>query len=73
MDGDFTVPEQAMGLELSTWSAPVFPVAKKMDGQFCRVEPLHVQSHIDDLWAANSTDENDLMWLYLPYGPFENK
>ena len=73
MGRDVIDPGHDAGMDLSDWSAPIFPIAKKMDGQFCRVEPLHVQSHVDDLWAANSEDKADLMWRYLPYGPFENK
>lgn len=73
MDRDDIDLGQNSGLDLSGWLAPDFPIAKRMDGQFCRVEPLHVKSHIDGLWAANSEDKDGLMWRNLPNGPFEDK
>src|SRR5208283_763800 len=41
-----------------------------MSGRYCRVEPLDVARHANDLFVANSADDGR-MWTYLPYGPFE--
>ncbi len=41
-----------------------------MNGHYCRVEPLDVERHAGDLYAANSSDNEGRLWTYLPYGPF---
>jgi len=43
-----------------------------MEGRFCRVEPLNVESHAADLFAANALDVEGRNWTYLSYGPFQN-
>jgi RimJ/RimL family protein N-acetyltransferase len=40
-----------------------------MAGRYCRLEPLDVAAHSEDLYQANSLDDGR-MWTYLPYGPF---
>ena len=42
-----------------------------MSGRFCRVEPLNVERHAADLFAANGAAKDEANWTYLPYGPFE--
>lgn len=42
-----------------------------MEGRFCRVVQLDLLLHTDLLYAANSLDQEERMWTYLPYGPFE--
>ena len=42
-----------------------------MVGRYCRLEPLDVGRHLEQLFAANRKDESDRMWFYLPYGPFD--
>ena len=44
-----------------------------MEGRFCRLEPLQVDSHIDDLYQANAFDKDGRSWTYLAYGPFFDK
>jgi RimJ/RimL family protein N-acetyltransferase len=42
-----------------------------MPGLRCRLEPLDLARHADDLYTAYSADDGR-MWTYLPYGPFES-
>jgi RimJ/RimL family protein N-acetyltransferase len=42
-----------------------------MPGRYCRLEPLDLVRHAEDLYTANSADDGR-MWTYLPYGPFES-
>ena len=42
-----------------------------MAGRTCRVEPLDVDHHASDLFAADSLDRDGVSWAYLPYGPFQ--
>lgn len=43
-----------------------------MEGRFCRVEPLDVTRHADELYRANCADTEDSVWTYLLHGPFSN-
>jgi len=42
-----------------------------MEGRTCRVEPLDVDDHAGDLFAADALDRGGVSWTYLPYGPFK--
>ena len=43
-----------------------------MHGRLCRLEPLDVSKHAEQLFAANALDSHGANWTYLPYGPFES-
>ena len=45
----------------------------KLEGQFCRIEPIDPQRHAADLCAAFSTDREHRNWTYLPYGPLQSE
>ena len=53
------------------WKAPPFPPAKVLEGQYCRLEPLDVSRHLDDIWAANAG--HDGVWDWLPATPPKSK
>ncbi len=53
------------------WKAPPFPPAKVLEGQYCRLEPLDVSRHLDDIWAANGG--HDHIWDWLPTRPPQSK
>ncbi|MGX5734963.1 GNAT family N-acetyltransferase [Bosea thiooxidans] len=53
------------------WKAPPFPPAKVLEGQYCRLEPLDVSRHLDDIWAANAG--HDQIWDWLPARPPQSK
>ena len=59
---------QPVGDVVDGWTPPPLPPREPMDGQYCRVEPLDIDRHAPDLFAANDRSEN---WDYLPYGPYE--
>ena len=43
-----------------------------MDGRYCRLEPLDLDRHAEDLYAAFALDAAGRNWTYLPYGPFDS-
>jgi RimJ/RimL family protein N-acetyltransferase len=45
------------------WKAPAFPTAKTLEGQWCRLEPLSVERHGDQLWQQLAA--HDQIWDYL--------
>ncbi|WP_156464448.1 GNAT family protein [Afipia sp. Root123D2] len=58
-----------LGLALPGWSPRSQPPRKILEGRFCRLEPLDVAKHGDDLVAAFSKTDPD-SWRYLFAGPF---
>ncbi|WP_439496427.1 GNAT family N-acetyltransferase [Bosea sp. (in: a-proteobacteria)] len=53
------------------WKAPPFPPTKVLEGRYCRLEPLDVARHLDDIWAANAGQER--VWDWLPALPPKDK
>lgn len=64
--------DQPIGFALPDWVAPPTPPKQTLQGRFCRVEPLDIDTHIADLYAAISLDKEGRSWTYLAYGPFAN-
>lgn len=62
---------QPLGFALPAWTPPPAPAHETLEGQYCRIEPLHAGQHAASLYAANANDSG-AMWTYLPYGPFES-
>ncbi len=46
------------------------PGTEPMVGRYCTVEPLDIERHAAQLFAANRHDVDGRNWAYLPYGPF---
>lgn len=53
------------------WTPPPFPPAKVLEGRWCRLEPLDVAKHLDDIWAAAAG--HDEIWDWLPARPPADK
>ena len=64
--------DQPIGFALPTWTPPQAPPKKVLQGHYCRVEPLDIASHLEDLYAAISLDKEGRSWTYLTYGPFSS-
>lgn len=58
---------------MEDWAGSQSPPRSDMLGQYCRLEPLDILLHADDLYQAYGKDQDRHNWTYLPYGPFENK
>ncbi len=61
---------QPIGSPLPDWQACEHPRGAIMTGKLCRLEPIDVDKHASDLFAAFSQDQDSGNWTYLPYGPF---
>jgi len=61
---------QPIGFPLPDWQACEHPRGAVMTGKLCRLEPVDVDKHASDLFAAFSQDRDSRNWTYLPYGPF---
>lgn len=64
-------PGLPIGEIVEGWTPPPRPPRRAMAGRYCTVEPLSVEKHAADLFAANRLDFDDRIWVYLPYGPFD--
>lgn len=61
---------QPIGFALPAWAPPPAPPKKALQGHYCRVEPLDITSHLENLYAAIALDREGRSWTYLDYGPF---
>jgi RimJ/RimL family protein N-acetyltransferase len=60
-----------LGFPVPNWTPPPRPPIDPMVGRTCRVEPLRIDAHAENLHSANMLDGDGRNWTYLPYGPFE--
>lgn len=60
-----------IGFPVPNWTPPPRPTGAPMTGQYVQLEKLDAVAHVNDLFAANTV--NDQIWDYLPYGPFAEK
>ncbi|MBL9117409.1 MAG: GNAT family N-acetyltransferase [Verrucomicrobiaceae bacterium] len=70
MSNDPELLNQPLGDVVDGWTEPMCPVRAVLKGRFCRLEPLEVERHAGDLFAAYALDVVGANWTYLPYGPF---
>ncbi len=61
---------QPIGEEVPGWDGVEPPSRKPMAGRFCRIEPLDVERHLEDLFEAFSEDPDGRLWTYMMAGPF---
>ena len=57
---------QPIGPEIEEWTPRVLPPRTPLIGRTCRIEPVDVERHSDDLYAAYSAAPDDRDWTYLP-------
>ena len=47
------------------------PSKKRLIGKYCYLEPLNIKKHSKNLYDNFLKDEENIIWTYLPYGPFK--
>ena len=62
-----------VGSVVNNWQPPECSLREKMQGRFCRLEPLHPAQHSKELYDAYALDPHGHLWTYLPYGPFTTR
>ena len=60
-----------IGPAVKDWQPCNPPPHAALHGRYCDVVPLSLDEHASDLHAANLQDEENRIWVYLGYGPFE--
>ena len=48
------------------------PSKKKLIGKYCFLEPINIKKHSKYLYKNFSLDKKNIIWTYLPYGPFKS-
>ena len=48
------------------------PSKRNLKGKYVILEPLKIGKHSKDLYANFSKDKKNIIWSYLPYGPFKS-
>ena len=61
---------QPIGFPVQEWQVRSRPSLSNMTGQYCRLEPLNINTHVEELYQAYGNDQDQRNWTYLPYGPF---
>lgn len=64
---------QPIGQAVPDWKACALPPREMMQGQYCRIEPIDLDAHASDLYSAFRQDNENRIWTYLPYGPFDEE
>ena len=63
---------QPIGDEIAEWQGAQLPAKTPISGQYCRLEPISVAAHSQDLFTALNQAEDKRDWTYLLSGPFES-
>jgi len=48
------------------------PTKQRLVGKYSILEPIDIKKHAEELYKNYSEDKKNLIWAYLPYGPFKN-
>ena len=48
------------------------PSKKNLMGKYVGLEPINLNKHSQDLYANFLKDKKNIIWNYLPYGPFKS-
>ena len=62
--------QQPIGHPLPDWTARPRPAHAVIEGRYCRLEPLNVAAHAEDLFQGYCQQNDGSDWTYLPIGPF---
>lgn len=60
---------QTVGYDVVGWGEARTPSRETLSGRFCKLEPLEVERHLDQLFEAQARDVEGGSWTYLSYGP----
>ena len=60
---------QPIGRSLADWTPSVHPPRTPIEGRFCRIEPVDINAHAEDLFEAFALNTSGANWTYLGYEP----
>ncbi|WP_261844354.1 GNAT family N-acetyltransferase [Aliamphritea ceti] len=65
--------QMPVGEPVDNWQPRPFPPHTTMQGKYCRMEPLNIALHSDDLFEAFAADPSGKGWTYLFSEPFTDR
>ena len=63
---------QSIGASLGEWKNCPVPPKQSINGQYCKLEPLSISEHSEQLFETFVDDSDGHNWTYLAYGPFSD-
>jgi len=63
---------QSIGAPVPEWNGAQPHGREPLLGRYCRIEPVDVERHLDDLYQAYSSAADGRDWTYLQVGPFDS-
>jgi RimJ/RimL family protein N-acetyltransferase len=63
---------QPIGDDVDNWQGCTRPIGTTIQGKYCRLEPLDLVLHAQELYEAFTDDVEESNWTYLAYGPFDS-
>ena len=64
--------DQPIGADVPGWNGAQAPGHEPLVGRYCRIEPVDVARHAEDLYDAYRSAADGRDWTYLAVGPFES-
>ncbi len=64
---------QVIGHRIENWMPKQKPRREIMLGNYCKLEPLDINSHTSKLFEAFQMNNQGETWTYLPFGPFNTE
>jgi RimJ/RimL family protein N-acetyltransferase len=59
--------------DLNNWNPRPKPARIVLEGRYCRLEPLDLKRHGEDLFATTNGPGSEALYRYLSEGPFESR
>jgi RimJ/RimL family protein N-acetyltransferase len=63
---------QGVGVPVPGWNGARAPAREPLQGRYCRLEPIDLERHLDDLYQAYSSAADGRDWTYFQVGPFDS-
>ncbi|WP_417516438.1 GNAT family N-acetyltransferase [Minwuia sp.] len=70
---EYFEPNFEMGKPLPDWRGAGDLPRTSVTGRYCTLAPASVEEHADDLFMVFQRGQDTRDWLYLPYGPFDDR
>ena len=58
---------QMVGDDLPGWTPRLFPQKITLNGSYCRLEPVSIEKHAQDLYEAHNLPDDGKLWTFLQH------
>ena len=64
--------QQIIAEPVPSWTGRSLPERVTLEGEYCTIVPMDLEKHCPELLEAYQLENDDSMWTYLAFGPFNN-